>query len=142
MQTANKPSKTMTKYLVIIATGIISEQEIISMRSFMNRDKEAARQIFNAWDDQELAISEEQAQKGYDFLMDQWKSPSGKERKNNPFGYREQEILENFSHFTLKSLYNNSGYSQITNYLPLYSCISKDGSAFEYYYDGKVNITG
>lgn len=141
MQTVTT-NKTTLKYLTIIAKGIISEQEIISMRSFMNSNKDAAREIFNVWNDNELAISQEQGQKGYDFLMDQWKSKTGRERKNNPFGYREQAILENFSHFTLKSLYDNSKYGQSAYYLPLYSCTAKDGNSFEYYYDGEVHIIG
>lgn len=133
-------SKTAQKYIDIINTGKITEREIISMRSLINRDKEAARAIFDAWND-ELELETSQQQKGYDFLIDQWKTPKGIERKNNPFGYREQEILENFRDFTLKSLYN-AGNAYTDNYLPLYSCNSKDGNGFEYYYNGKVNIVG
>lgn len=140
---SNKLNKTTQKYIDIIDSGHIREREIISMRSLMNRDKEAARAIFDAWEhaDTELTIDVQQSQKGYDFLMNQWKTPTGAERKNNPFGYREQRILENFSNFTLKSLYN-AGTAHIDNYLPLYYCNSKDSNGFEYYYDGKVNIVG
>lgn len=138
--TANLP-QSAKKYISIIKSGLIQEREIISMRSLMNRNKEAATAIFEAWQGEELAITEDQADKGLTFLLDQWKSPSGKERKNNPFGYREQEILENFSHFTLNSLYN-AGNSFVDNYLPLYHCHSKTGGSFEYYYNGKVNIVG
>lgn len=133
-------NKTTQKYIDIIKSGHIEERQIIDMRSYMNRDKEAARAIFDVWED-ELTISTSQQQKGYDFLMNQWKTPTGAERKNNPFGYREQTILENFSDFTLKSLYN-AGNSYVDNYLPLYSCNSKDGNGFEYYYNGEVNIVG
>jgi len=108
----------------------------------MNKNKDAARMIFNLWNDKELDLSGDQTKKGYSFLMKQWKTDSGKERKNNPFGYREQAILENFRDFTLKSLYDNSKYGQSPYYLPLYSCNSKDGNSFEYYYDGKVHIVG
>jgi hypothetical protein len=134
-------SKAAKKYIDIINSGRITEREIISMRSLINRDKEARNEIFEAWDDKELELDPAQQQKGYDFLMNQWKTPTGTERKNNPFGYREQEILEDFRDLTLKSLYNAGNY-HVDNYLPLYSCNSKDGNGFEYYYNGKVNIVG
>lgn len=144
--TVNKSGKLITrsiqKYIDILKTGLIQEREIISMRSLMNKNKDAAQVIFEFWDGQELSIAEDQALKGYEFLIDQWKTPRGVERKNNPYGYREQEILENFSHFTLTSLYDASRNRQFTNYLPLYRCYSKDGNAFEYYYNGEVNIVG
>ena len=131
----------MKKYLAIIESGKIEEREIISMRSFMHKSKENARFVFGALQDKQLTLSNEQNQKGYDFLMNQWKTASGKERKNNPFGYREQNILNNFSHFELKDLYN-AGNAYHDYYLPLYECISKDGGSFEYYYNGEVNIIG
>lgn len=135
-------TKSIKKYLDILKTGTIKESEIVSMRSLMSKDKDAATIIFGEWPEDGLTISEDQNKKGYDFLMDQWKSKTGKERKNNPYGYREQEILENFSHFTLASLYDASTYGQSAYYLPLYDCHSKDGNSFEYYYNGKVNIVG
>lgn len=141
MTTTSVP-KSAKKYIAIIKSGVIQEREIISMRSLMNNNKEAREAIYEAWGDDEIAISEEQGKKGYDFLLGQWKTPNGKERKNNPFGYREQAILENFSHFTLHGLYDNSRYGGRPNLLPIYSCIGKAGSSFDYYYDGKVNIIG
>lgn len=134
--------KSAKKYIDIIKSGIIQEREIVLMRSLMNNNKEAATAIYEAWNEDEIGITEEQGQKGYDFLMNQWKSPSGKERKNNPFGYREQHVLETFSHFTLHSLYDNSRYGGRPNLLPIYACYDKDGASFEYYYDEKVNIVG
>lgn len=141
MNTTNTIPASAKKYIAIIKSGIIQEREIISMRSLMNRNKDAATAIFEAWNDNELAISHEQTDKGYSFLLDQWKSKTGKVRKNNPFGYREIAVLENFSHFTLKSLYN-AGNAYVDNYLPLYCAIARDGSGFEYYYNGEINITG
>lgn len=143
MQTENKTiSKTTQKYIDIVNSGSITESQIISMRSHMNKDKEAARAIFSAWDAKELELSADQIQKGFEFLMNAWKTPKGIERKNNPFGYREQKILENFRDITLPSLYDNSKYGQSPYYLPLYYCNSKDGNGFEYYYDGEIHIVG
>lgn len=133
--------KTALKYIEIIKSGSITESEIISFRSFLSKcSKEVRREIFDIW--QELELSPEQNKKGYDFLMGQWKTEKGKERVNNPFGYREQNILENFDRFTYCENYDSSRYGQNPFYLPVYRCYSKDGDSFEYYYDGKVNIIG
>jgi hypothetical protein len=135
-----KPTKTAQKYLTIIASGTIQESEIVSMRSFMGKDKGNAQLIFSALDGKELTLYGEQVQKGIDFLTNQWKTPRGVERKNNPFGYREQEALETCETIVLKSFYN-AGNAYNDYYLPLYEVVGKD-TCFEYYYNGKVNIVG
>jgi hypothetical protein len=129
------------KYLDIIAKGKIEEREIISMKSLINRNEDARRIIFDALNDVELELSESQNQKGYGFLMNQWKTPRGLVRKNNPFGYREQDALDNFSHFTLYSFYD-AGNRHHSFYLPIYQLYARGGGGFEYYYNGKVNIIG
>jgi len=138
--TTAKLSPTAKKYLAIIDSGHIEEGQLISLKSFLNKNKENRTLIFEAMQDKNLTLSAAQNQKGFDFLMNQWKTPTGKERLNNPFGYREQAILENFSHFELKDWYN-AGNAYHDFYLPLYECIGNETS-FEYYYNGKVNIVG
>lgn len=140
MTTTNKLSRTAKKYLAIIETGRIEESDLIAMKSFINKSKENARIIFDAMSDKTLLLSEAQNKKGYDFLMKQRFTPTGKERQNNPFGYREAAILDNFSHFELKDWYN-AGNAHHDYYLPLYECLGNETS-FEYYYNGKVNIVG
>lgn len=136
-------NKTEKKYLDIIASCKIEENEIIAMKSFMGKSKDNARAIFDALNeaDKPLQLSTAQNKKGYDFLMSLRFTPTGKERVNNPFGYREQNILDNFSHFELNSFYN-AGNAFVDFYMPLYECVSKDGGGFEYYYNGKINIVG
>lgn len=138
--TTQKLSPTAKKYLAIIESGKIEEGQLIAMKSFLNKNKENRDLIFAAMANITLTLSPEQNQKGYDFLMDQWKTATGKERKNNPFGYREQAILENFSHFELNGWYD-AGNAYASYYLPLYECVG-DGTSFEYYYNGEVNIVG
>jgi hypothetical protein len=130
------------KYLAIIESGTITESELIALKSFINSNKDAFKVLDAAiWAKEEgLTLTPEQNSKGYDFLMDCWRSPSGKERKNNPFGYREEAILEKFTHFTLKGFYD-AGNCYRSYYLPLYECHGNNNS-FEYYYNGKVNIIG
>mgnify|MGYP001090387523 CR=1 FL=1 len=138
-QTKNKTTK---KYLDIINSGIITERQIIDLRSFLNNNPEERAVIFGAIHEREgLDLSPEQNGRGHKFLLNLWKTPRGIERKNNPFGYREQEILENFTHFTLKSFYDNSRYGMPAYWLPLYECHSNNNS-FEYYYDGEIHIIG
>jgi len=136
-----KLSGTFKKYADIINSGTIEEGQIIRMRSFMHKDKENAKFIFSLLNGKPLLLTPIQISKGYYFLLSQWKTPAGIERKNNPFGYREERILANFSTIELKSLYNN-GNAHHDNYLPLYEVSSKDGDSFEYYYDGEINIVG
>ena len=73
-----------------------------------------------------------------DWLFNLRFTSSGKERKNNPFGYREQEILENFERFELAGFYDTSRYGGVSYYIPIYDVCTKDGWCFQYYYDGKV----
>lgn len=130
------------KYVDIIKSGHIEENQITSLRSWLNNSAtpEERNEIWEVWED-ELLLSISQNQKGIQFLLNEWKTPRGQERKNNPFGYREQEILKNVNDITLKSLYD-AGNMYVKNYLPLYSCNDKDGNSFEYYYNGKINIVG
>lgn len=134
-------SKTAKKYIDIIKSGAITERQIIDIRSWMGKDKDNASIVFDTMQD-ELTLDASQIQKGLVFLLNQWKTPTGQERKNNPFGYREQAILEDFRDLTLHGFYDASKYGQMSWYLPIYSCNSKSGNSFEYYYNGKVNIIG
>jgi hypothetical protein len=131
------------KYLDIINSGIIEESQIISMKSLMNDNKDARQLIFEALHETEgLRLTESQNIKGYSFLMNQCKTPRGIERKNNPFGYREQAALEEFSHFELVDFYD-AGNKNHSFYLPVYDVVTKgNGYGFQYYYNGKVNVIG
>jgi hypothetical protein len=122
----------------------ISENEInlLKRRYNANENDESVKEVLD-YIDKETYINLEPSQnkKGYDFLMKLWKTPNGKVREGNPFGNREQNILDNFSHFGFYG-FNNAGRYGRNQYEPIYIVFSKDGSAFEYYYLGKVNIIG
>lgn len=133
-------TKSIQKYLDIIASGRIEENHIIAMKSLMGKNKDAANILGAKVADNPLSISEEQTQKGLESLIDQWKSKTGKERKNNPFGYREQDALTTFERFELAGFYD-IGNSYHSFYVPIYNCIGKD-SSFQYYYNGEVQIIG
>ena len=120
----------------IAVSGYITENEIRTICRRLNAGTMHIHELQPIWDKEEgVNITPEQAKKGYTWLMNQWKTPAGKERKNNPFGYREQEILENFSEIVLFGFYDFGRWYH--RYAPLYYC------GFEYYVQGgKINIVG
>jgi len=75
-------------------------------------------------------------EKGRKWLINQWKTPTGAERQNNPFGFREENILQNLETIKLKSVYSPRG----NYYYPYYSVETHD-RYFAYYVEGgKINI--
>lgn len=90
--------------------------------------------------DIEIEVTEEQSAKGYKWLMNLYKTPTGKERKNNPFGYREMNILDNYKgeRFQFVGFYNN-GNRWRDYYIPIYSLCG-----MEYYVnsEGSIQIVG
>lgn len=83
-----------------------------------------------------VPITPEQNEKSIKFLRDLAYTPTGKTRKNCPFGYRELNIISTSSEFRFKGFYN-AGRRGYVSLLPLYEL---DG--MEYYYDGEVHVVG
>lgn len=92
---------------------------------------------------EEIRITPEQAQKGFDWLMNLYKSPSGKERKNNPFGIREMNMLDTgLGHFTYDGHFD-AGNAYHEWYTPIYSFVDKEGFSFQYYVaGGSIHLIG
>lgn len=93
--------------------------------------KEQVKAFFMDADFEGLDLSAEQIEKGRAWLLDQWLTPTGNERKNNPYGYREQEAIEKLERITLKGYYDIGTYGH-TFYVPLYDVYATDGYGFEY----------
>lgn len=71
--------------------------------------------------------------------MNLYKTPTGKERKNNPFGYREMNILDNYKgkRFQFVGFYND-GNRWHDYYTPIYSLCG-----MEYYVNSEgIQIIG
>lgn len=83
-----------------------------------------------------IPLTPEQNEKGIKFLYDLAYTPTGKTRKNCPFGYRELNIISTSSEFRFKGFYD-AGRRGYVSLLPLYEL---DG--MEYYYDGEVHVVG
>jgi hypothetical protein len=133
----------VSEFKNIMETNTITEKEINLIKNRMNNDKvdEATQQVIDYIWENSPQLTPDQNKKGIDFLRNLWKSPTGKERTNNPFGYREQDTLETFEYFELRGFYD-AGNRYRKFYVPLYTCVGAD-SSFEYaFYNGQVNILG
>ena len=128
--------KTRTTQEIIAeieSRGMITEREISLLKKRANAgDRDAA----NFWPCVET--TPEQSAKGFAWLKNLYKSPRGVERKNNPFGYREMDILDNYAgeNFTFKGFYDAGRYG-FHNYVPVYEV-----GGMEYYICGGIQIIG
>lgn len=135
-----KANATTNKVNEIVTRGYITEKEINLLKNRVNNDRASISELDDLGG---MRITIEQTAKGLTWLIDKWKTQRGTERKNNPFGYREQDILENFDHFELAGFYNASDSYNRAFYVPLYDVCAKDGRHFEYYvWGGEVQIVG
>lgn len=133
-----KANATTNKVNEIITRGYITESEINLLKNRVNHGKADLCELDDLGG---MDITEEQTAKGLNWLLNKWQTPRGKERKNNPFGYREQDILANFDKFTFSGLYDAGRYCPF--FVPLYVVYAKDGRHFEYYvWGGEVQIIG
>jgi len=108
--------------------GIITEKEISLLKTRSNKAQA------NLWDYDlgDIECTSDQTQKGLNWLKNLYKSPAGKERKNNPFGYREIEVLEDEkAHFYFNGFYNIS-MNRNRFFVPIY-ILCGAGTSFEYY---------
>jgi hypothetical protein len=122
----------------IMENNIITEKEVNLIKMRMNNDRvdESTQEVIDYIWDNSPELTPDQNKKGIDYLRNLWKSPTGKERTNNPFGYREQEALDTFEYFELRGFYDAGNYNN-KFYVPLYNCVGAD-SSFEYaFYGGK-----
>ena len=115
--------------------GFISERDILTLKSRLNKGGDAwteADAIFDSFP--EIKITPEQSEKGLLWLKDKLETPKGRERKNNPFGYREEQIIRNFERFTLCDFMNIGRF--LPFYVPVYTIIGNGGQSFSYYVEG------
>jgi hypothetical protein len=142
MSKTPKPSQ----FADVLAKDVITEQQINLIKKRMNAsdgkpDADTQEAIDHIWEG-EVELTPDQNAKGLKYLMNLWKSPTGKERVNNPFGYREEEALETFHHFELRGFYNASMNRNFSFWIPIYIVVGKS-TTFEYYISGgEISIIG
>lgn len=139
-----KTTKTFDALInAIKSRKLESNNQLTNMMFILNNCPEEKKQaIKDANPDYEsIELCEDQVKKGFDWLKNLWVTPTGKERKNNPFGYREQDILKNFDTITLNGWYD-AGNAWHSFNVPLY-LVHGSNNTFEYYVSGgEIHIIG
>lgn len=133
-----KKENTVDMVARIAKNGIITEKEINLIMRRLNAGEKI--DLSAIWDG-EIEVTEEQTAKGLDWLKNLWKTPTGKERSNNPFGYREMDVLEDpRAKIFFRGEYN-AGRS-VSYFIPIY-LVCGGSTSFEYYVtDGQISIIG
>lgn len=130
-----KSTEELLKEITI--RGIITEKEIALIKKRSNAEQK------DLWDYNlpEVECTPEQTEKALKWLKDLYQTPRGIERKNNPFGYREEDVILDPS----ASLFFD-GYYQDGNYIKFFvpiCTVTGAGASFQYYVScGKINIIG
>lgn len=140
----------MTRTKIDYEKGYLTEREVLLLKNRLNgvnRAEFKPSEIPFPEDGGGFNLTPQQVEKGRYWLVNQWRTPRGKLRKNNPFGYREQHVLENFETIRLVQFVDKANYYQnqigMRCYQPYYRVIATDGSTFEYLvWGGECEILG
>jgi hypothetical protein len=123
----------------------ITEKQInlIGRRLNHKKDLKEVEKLYIEAQEEGLEVTPEQAIKGFKWCFNLYKSPTGKIRKNNPYGYREMEALvSGLKSFTYDGHFD-AGNMYISWYTPIYTYMGNNGGSFQYYVaNGKINIIG
>ena len=116
--------------------GFISERDILTLKARLNKGGEN----WTEWEQitelfEEPKITPEQSEKGLNWLLDKLQTPTGRERKNNPFDYWQEQIIRNFEGFTLCDFVNIGNY-YMQFLVPVYTIYGNGGDHFSYYVQG------
>ena len=135
----------MVKIKIDYDKGYLTESEVLLLKSRLNNGKITHDEI--PFPEDGFNLTPEQVDKGYKWLMNLWVTPTGKERKNNPYGWREMETLKNFKTIKLIEFTDRANYYQhqigIRNHTPYYEVIAKNGMGFDYLVEGgEIQILG
>lgn len=130
MANLSKSNDTRKRVSEILSSGVISEKDLNLLKNRINHrlcEYEDIEPLFLDY----VTLNDEQTAKGIKWLRNLYKTPAGKERKNNPFGAREISVLEGENiKIDLCGLYDTGSYG-CRNYMPNYCVYSENGS-FEY----------
>lgn len=130
MANLSKSIDTRKRVSEILKSGVISEKDLNLLKNRINHrlcEYEDIEPLFLDY----VTLSDDQTAKGIKWLRNLYKTPAGKERKNNPFGAREISVLEGENiKIDLCGLYDRGCYGR-RNYTPNYCVYSENGS-FEY----------
>ena len=120
-----------------------SEKELNALKNHMNANPVVGSALNNFVANKEgTKLDKTQVAKGFKYLYNLGYTPKGVERKNNPYGYREEYIVKNLKTIELLQ-FHNAGNRYVDFFVPYYEAIGKDGTSMEYFVSGgKINIWG
>lgn len=122
-----KTNDTRKRVSEILEAGVISEKDLNLLKNRINHRLCKYEDIEPLFLDY-VALSDDQIAKGVKWLQNLYKTPAGKERKNNPFGAREIDVLEGDNiKIDFCGLYDAGRYG-FMNYMPEYCVYSENGS--------------
>jgi hypothetical protein len=143
-----KPLNSESKYLKLAKSKSLNENELNGLLRYINNKDDGS--VYKAFNDNKaiydrigIKLSKEQVTKGFKWLKNLGFTPTGKERRNSPYGYREEYIVTNPKTILLAGFYDNAGFLQKRYLIPLYEAVGKDGTSMEYYGAGNsISIVG
>ena len=134
-------------YMKLAKKDKLSEKELNALKNYINNGERGKMVLNEFWNNIDstgdmVELTLDQQKKGAKYLYNLGFTPKGAERKNSPYGMREEYIVKNIDSIYLQG-FHNAGSFFSSFYVPIYSAIGKDGSSMEYYVaGGKINIIG
>ncbi len=148
---AKKKAKVGGKYdyKKLAKAKSLTENELNALLRYLN-NKDVDGEVYNLFRKNKLIddytgikLSKEQSNKGFKWLYNLGFTPKGAERKNSPFGNREEYIVKNPKEIRLIGVYNTAKWQFGSYFVPMYKAIGKDGTNMEYYMSlGDIAIIG
>jgi len=105
----------------------LTEKEVLLLKRRINSGKLTVEEALKVKPEEGWNLTPEQTEKARKWLKNQWKTPLGVERANNPFGYREEAAINTFKSVSLVDFYSPRG----NYYYPVYNAYGTDGN-FDY----------
>ena len=127
----------------IAKAEIISEREILLLKSRMNKGKEVD---LSPLDDLEIFVTDEQAEKGLAYLRKHFLTTKNKKRKNCSWGDYELQAIgyqgegESLKKLNPHNLFTFEGYMNIGRVFPYYSPIYEINGIAYYMEGGEPHI--
>lgn len=136
-------------YIKLSKRTKLSEKELNALKNWINNKATRAERnevLENIYETSStmgaIALTSDQVAKGKKYVYNLGFTPKGAERKNSPYGMREEYIVKNLKDIGLLGFYD-AGNMFMKFYVPLYQAEGKDGSSMDYYVSGgKINIIG
>jgi len=136
-------------YIKVSKKTKLSEKELNALKNWINNKASKAERnevLENLYETSStmgaIALTQDQVNKGAKYLYNLGYTPRGSERKNSPYGMREEYIVKNLKDIGVLGFYDAGNFWN-SFYVPLYQAEGKDGSTMDYYVaGGQINIIG